>query len=116
MGVPVVTLTRRHGLAGERSGLVRHGSRTAFDFREQLPSLVASLIEQGNFFTGCNPFALLALLRRDPLLAPLVAEVQFLRPWRWQFIGRTYAVRRCGFSRPQGDALEQEIASSARRP
>lgn len=58
----------------------------------QLAQLAQHWIEQRNFFTGVNPFVLQSLLRSDPALAPSVQQVQLLRPWRWQFVSRTYAV------------------------
>jgi hypothetical protein len=65
----------------------------------QLPELATRLIQSRNFFTGCNPFALQALFQNDSDLAPLVAQVQLLRPWRWQFVNRVYAVSGLQFER-----------------
>jgi hypothetical protein len=65
----------------------------------QLSELAARLIRAGNFFTGCNPFALQALFQNDPALVPLVARPQLLRPWRWRFVNRVYAVSGLRFER-----------------
>lgn len=65
----------------------------------QLPALAARLIQARNFFTGCNPFALQMLFQNDPVLAPRVAQAQLLRPWRWQFVNRVYAVSAARFER-----------------
>jgi hypothetical protein len=53
---------------------------------------LAELIRQRNFFTGTNPFVLRSVFQTDPMIAPFVAEVRLLRPWRWRLRTRVYAV------------------------
>ncbi len=57
-----------------------------------LESTLVELIRQRNFFHGLNPWALIAAFRTDPVLRSQVAEVQALRPWRWNLGPRLYAV------------------------
>jgi hypothetical protein len=57
-----------------------------------LPRLVAQRIRQRDFFTAANPFVLRAFFCTDPATAPLVQDVQLVKPWRWDFGPRHYAV------------------------
>ena len=61
----------------------------------ELGPTVSGLINQHNFFTGTNPVVLRSLFETDAIMAPLVSNVEVLPPWKWQFIGRVYAV--CAF-------------------
>jgi hypothetical protein len=54
--------------------------------------IVSHAIKSGNFFTGLNPVVIHKLLKSDPEIAPLFADVAFIAPWRWQCGRRTYAV------------------------
>jgi hypothetical protein len=58
----------------------------------ELSSTMVALIGQRNFFTGTNPVVLRSLVETDPVIAPLVQNVEILPPWKWQFIDRMYAV------------------------
>lgn len=58
----------------------------------QLPDLVWELVSDSNFFTGANPAAVLALLRSDQRLAPLIRDVALLRPWVWRLGNRSFLV------------------------
>jgi hypothetical protein len=62
---------------------------------EALPGVLARLVQDGNFFHGLNPAVLASFFRTDPVVAPAVAELEQLPPWRWHFGPRVYAV--CGF-------------------
>ena len=65
-----------------------------------LPKLMAQLVADKNFFTGLNPFALAALLKSDPQLAPLIARVVWHAPWLWQLAARrVYLTIACSFQR-----------------
>jgi hypothetical protein len=57
-----------------------------------LPQLVAQRIRQGDFFTGTNPAVLRAFFGSDPSTAPQLQAVQLVKPWRWDFGPRYYAV------------------------
>jgi hypothetical protein len=57
-----------------------------------LPQLVAQRIRQGDFFTGANPAVLRAFFGSDPSTAPQLQAVQLVKPWRWDFGPRYYAV------------------------
>lgn len=64
-----------------------------------LPSLVAQLIQQRNFFTGLNPAVLLQQLSTDPRLLVQVREIEVVSPWRWNLGSRTYVVYAIRFLR-----------------
>jgi hypothetical protein len=55
---------------------------------ESFPNTVNQLIINQNFFHGVNPYKISAMLSSDPLLS----KVRMLRPWRWSFGPRVYAV------------------------
>jgi hypothetical protein len=65
---------------------------------DRLPSLCIELIRQENFFTGLNPFAILNLLRQNPLFQDRIGDVEVSPPWCWQYVTRTYAVSAILFS------------------
>lgn len=71
----------------------------------QLPDLMEHLLEQGNFFTGCNPHAICTQLRADPHLAAQTAAVELHRPWIWHMseqicrLAYVIAFRRVGMAR-----------------
>jgi hypothetical protein len=54
--------------------------------------LVAAAISVGNFFTGLNPGVLHALMKSDPIIAPLFEDATFVPPWVWDCGPRSYAV------------------------
>lgn len=56
------------------------------------PQAARRWIEQGNFFTGANPFAIREYFKTDVSTAPLVEEAQVTLPWRWDIGGRQFAV------------------------
>jgi hypothetical protein len=58
----------------------------------ELMPLLTHCINQGNFFTGCNPAVLNQIYRQDPVLKSQVADLFVTRPWLWKFIYRSYAV------------------------
>lgn len=66
---------------------------------EELPPLLANMINRRNFFHGMNPAVLADLLRNDPVISPLVGSVEFAPPWVWDFGVRHYAVVGLRFQR-----------------
>ncbi len=51
----------------------------------EVKELMARLIEERNFFSGANPFALLTDLRDGPGLRDKVDRVAMIEPWIWRF-------------------------------
>ena len=49
----------------------------------RLEDAMASLIAGKNFFTGTNPYRIVALLEEEPSLAEHVCDVEMLDPWLW---------------------------------
>jgi hypothetical protein len=82
--------------------------------REELPSvspdalmgLMQKVIHDGTAFDGLSPALIESVLRHDPRMAPLLADVQSLRPWRWK-LGplKTFLVSAIRFRRSQGVSL-----------
>jgi hypothetical protein len=58
---------------------------------QQLESLLAQAIDQGNFFTGVNPGVLAQRFGAESICGQ-PSRVQVYPPWRWQLGNRTYAV------------------------
>jgi hypothetical protein len=50
---------------------------------EELEPLMAELVAAGNFFTGTNPYRIVALLEEDERFRHEVDDVRLLDPWRW---------------------------------
>ena len=50
---------------------------------DELPGLLAKLIEQRNFFTGANPAAMWQQLIGDPSLRVLFTDIETYDPWLW---------------------------------
>lgn len=44
---------------------------------------MAALVAADNFFTGTNPYRILALLEEHPGLREAVTDVQLMNPWMW---------------------------------
>jgi hypothetical protein len=44
---------------------------------------MARLIAAGNFFTGTNPYRIIAVLEDDPAFRQDVADVRLFDPWLW---------------------------------
>jgi len=55
-----------------------------------LPSLLAGLLEQKNFFTGANPVAMVRKCTSDNWIAPTLSKIQLTSPWRWDLGQRSY--------------------------
>lgn len=55
---------------------------------EQLPALARQLLQAGNFFLGCHPFALWEAARTDPR----AAEATLTPPWTWSLGSKTMLV------------------------
>jgi hypothetical protein len=53
---------------------------TTAELEEQMAELVASR----NFFTGTNPYRIVALLEEDERFRNLVVDVRVLEPWLWR--------------------------------
>jgi hypothetical protein len=58
----------------------------------ELGRTLLRLVQERNFFTGVNPFALVARFQTDPDLVRQTADAKLTPPWRWQLDERTYAV------------------------
>ncbi len=67
--------------------------------QQELPSMLAQLIERRNFFHGMNPAVLMNSLCNDPLLSQHVGFAELLAPWVWDFGVRHYAVAAIRFQR-----------------
>jgi hypothetical protein len=59
---------------------------------DELVRLLTELWREGNHFRGGHPRQLLAALRADPSVGPLVAAAALIAPWRWRLHDRTYLV------------------------
>ncbi len=64
---------------------------------EELAALLAELGRKGNHFRGVHPRQLLAALRTDSSIGPLIAAAGPLMPWRWRLHDQTYLVGAIGF-------------------
>jgi hypothetical protein len=64
---------------------------------KELAALLPGLRRKGDHFRAVHPSQLLAALRADPSLGPLVASVASLRPWRWRLHDETYLVGAVAF-------------------
>ena len=71
---------------------------------EGLAGLLTGLGRKGNHFRGVHPRQLLAAVRADPSIGPLVADAAPLRPWRWRLHDRTYLVGAISFRLAPGDS------------
>ena len=57
-----------------------------------LPRAAQQWIDRQNFFTGANPFAVKRHLLEDRELPVERETVEIVRPWKWDFGSRIYAV------------------------
>ncbi|BFU95575.1 MAG: hypothetical protein NTNFB02_22970 [Nitrospira sp.] len=48
-----------------------------------LESEMGKLVAARNFFTGTNPYRIVAVLEKDPTLRDAVCDVRLLNPWLW---------------------------------
>ena len=64
-----------------------------------LPRAAERWISQQNFFTGANPFAVKRHLVENPELPVDRESVEIVRPWKWDFGSRVYAVSAIRFQR-----------------
>ena len=64
---------------------------------KELAGLLPGLRCKGDHFRGVHPRQLLAALRADPSIGPLVASVNLLKPWRWRLHDETYLVGALAF-------------------
>lgn len=64
--------------------------------QDRLPTLLPALLEERNFFTGCNPLAIVERLNGPRLGATGVAVSS---PWRWDVGTRSYLVCAVSFRR-----------------
>ena len=58
----------------------------------EIPGIVSRMINERNFFTGANPFAIQSFYQTDPEVSHLVATVEVSLPWQWSLGNRSYAV------------------------
>jgi hypothetical protein len=49
-----------------------------------LEGQMAELVASGNFFTGTNPYRIIALLEEDERFRDLVTDVRMVEPWLWR--------------------------------
>ncbi len=49
----------------------------------ELEPRMAALVANGNFFTGVNPYRIVAVLEEDVRFAGLVSDVVMVGPWLW---------------------------------
>jgi hypothetical protein len=49
----------------------------------ELEAEMASLVATRNFFTGTNPYRIVAVLERDPAFRKDVCDVRLFNPWLW---------------------------------
>jgi hypothetical protein len=59
---------------------------------DDLPRMAAERVQMGDFFTGADPLRLRDFFCTDPVTAPQLLNVQLVKPWRWDFGPRQYAV------------------------
>jgi hypothetical protein len=59
---------------------------------DELDRLLTDLRRTRNHFRGVHPRQLLAALRADPAVGPLVVAAAPIAPWRWRLHDRTYLV------------------------
>ncbi len=64
-----------------------------------LPQAARRWIEQGNFFTGVNPFAIQRHLLQESQDPPKIGRIELVKPWKWDLGPRTYAVSAVRFER-----------------
>lgn len=65
---------------------------------EELNQTVLRVLEHGNFFTGCNPLAIVSLLRND-WFAARISNVLLSPCWRWDLGNKQMAVAAITFRR-----------------
>ena len=71
----------------------------------ELPEMARHWIDGQNFFTGTNPFAIKRQLIEECTLPVCRDRVEIIRPWKWDFGPRVYAVSAVRFERA-GDLAE----------
>jgi hypothetical protein len=62
-----------------------------------LAGLLTDLGRKGNHFRRVHPRQLMAVVRADPCIGPLVAAAGLHRPWRWRLHDQTYLVAAISF-------------------
>jgi hypothetical protein len=67
--------------------------------QQQLNDSVMDVIQQGNFFTGCNPLAIVGMLREDRSLATNIDRIQLSPCWCWNLGTQQMAVVGISFRR-----------------
>jgi hypothetical protein len=88
----LIELTRPGGVAILVNDLVSSDSAPSLlgATNDNLISLMGELLETGNFFHGCSPFAIAQACRRTPEIASRLGDLRITSPWRWD-IGRQRA-------------------------
>jgi len=64
-----------------------------------LNSVLVNAINEKNFFTGLNPFAVQSELQTHPDFLGLVTDVRLHSPWRWDLGHKQFAVSTISFRR-----------------
>jgi hypothetical protein len=59
---------------------------------ENLSGVLARLVHERNFFHGLNPAIVASFFRTDLVGAAAISKAETIRPWRWDFGTRVYAV------------------------
>ena len=67
-----------------------------------LPYAAAKWIEERNFFTGANPFAIRDYYNRSRGPGPCTSDAQVKGPWRWDLGAKQLAVSAVTFQRSIG--------------
>jgi hypothetical protein len=57
-----------------------------------LPGFLKERSEKGGTIRGMNPFKIMNVFRRDPVLASKIAGIEVISPWRWKLHQRVYLV------------------------
>lgn len=111
--VPIILAIRKQHLRTITQSLVQGGrGLVVFDFlsSQTLPNLMQiddaqlnqsliGAINAKNFFTGLNPYAMLAELQTHSDFAGLLSQIRIHQPWRWDIGKRQFAVTAISFSR-----------------
>jgi hypothetical protein len=64
---------------------------------EEVAGLLTKLRREGDHYRGVHPRQLLAALRSDSSIRPLIVAARELSPWRWRLHDRTYLVGAIAF-------------------
>jgi hypothetical protein len=61
--------------------------------REQAGNVMSRMLATNRHFSGLDPDTLTTILKRDPAIAPRVADLRFIPPWIWHMsLSKSYLV------------------------